>query len=263
MIARRALTSFAPRWLPVTAVLLLVVAVVAALWYYFENPGNQMFGRTVTGEPLHQKVVALTFDDGPNPPYTTRIVNYLHSQHVPATFFVVGRAVAAHPATVRLEVADGDALGNHTWDHAHLVLDRASRIEWEISQADNAIHLATGETTRLFRPPFGARDYAVIRVARRMGYQVIMWDVPLARDWQNPPPTVIRDRILRFVRDGSIIVLHDGNRGLPANREKTAEAVPLIVSALRAQGYRFVTVPQLLQLGYRAHETQASTTTSY
>jgi peptidoglycan/xylan/chitin deacetylase (PgdA/CDA1 family) len=158
--------------------------------------------------------------------------------------------VLQHPDTVREEVKDGDALGNHTWDHAHLVLERRAHIEREIAQTDEAIQHVAGVRTRLFRPPFGARDYTVINLARHMGYQVIMWSVPLPRDWDRPPPAVIRDRVLRYVKDGSIIVLHDGNRGKPGNRENTVQATKLIVEALRATGYRFVTVPQLLHMSY-------------
>jgi peptidoglycan-N-acetylglucosamine deacetylase len=226
-----------------------VAIVLAALWYLLENPTNQLFGHTVTQVPIHQKVVALTFDDGPNPPYTNQIVNYLHSQHVVATFFVVGKAVARHPDVVRLEAQDGDALGNHTWDHAHLMLESKAHIRQEISRTDQAIQDAAGIRTRLFRPPFGARDYTVINVARNMGYQVIMWSVPLPRDWQSPPPAVIRDRVMHYVKDGSIIVLHDGNRGNAGNRASTVTATKLIVQALQRDGYQLVTVPELLHMG--------------
>jgi peptidoglycan-N-acetylglucosamine deacetylase len=236
-------------WRRIGFVVIVLAVLLALLWYFLENPASQMFGKTVTRVPLRQKVVALTYDDGPNTPYTTEIVDYLHAQHVVATFFVVGRAVQAHPAVVRLEVADGNALGNHSWDHAHLVLETSRHVARELTLTDAAIVKAAGVHTRLFRPPFGARDYAVLDVARRMGYQVIMWSVPLPRDWQNPSPQVIRDRVLPYVRDGSIIVLHDGNRGRPGNREATVQATKLIVQALEAQGYRFVTVPELLELG--------------
>jgi peptidoglycan/xylan/chitin deacetylase (PgdA/CDA1 family) len=236
-------------WRRVGLAVVLCAVLLALLWYFLENPASQMFGKTVTRVPLQQKIVALTYDDGPNPPYTNEIVDYLHAQHVVATFFVVGRAVQAYPAVVRLEVADGNALGNHSWDHAHLVLESSKHIARELALTDAAIAKATGVHTRLFRPPFGARDYAVIDVARRMGYQVIMWSVPLPRDWQNPPPQVIRDRVLPYVRDGSIIVLHDGNRGRAGNRAASVAATKLIVQALRAQGYRFVTVPELIKLG--------------
>jgi peptidoglycan-N-acetylglucosamine deacetylase len=232
-------------------VVLAIAVLVAIAWYITESPKNQLWGPTITSVGVHQKVVALTFDDGPNPPYTDQIVDYLHSQGIVATFFVVGIAVVAHPDVVRLEVRDGDAIGNHSWDHAHLVLLRRSHIERELVDTENAIQQAAGVHTLLFRPPFGARDFAVIRVAHELGLQVIMWSVPLPADWQRPPPAVIADRVLPYVKDGSIIVLHDGNRGLPADRGPTVEATKLIVTALRRQGYRFVTVPELIRMGYK------------
>jgi peptidoglycan-N-acetylglucosamine deacetylase len=247
------------RWLWAVALVALAI-LLAALWYVLENPKNQTFGHTVTQVPIHQKVVALTFDDGPNPPYTNEIIDYLQSRHVVATFFVVGRAVEQYPQVVRAEVNDGNALGNHSWDHAHLILESSPHVAREIAQTDAAIQKAAGVRTRLFRPPFRERDYAVISVARKMGYQVIMWSVPLPRDWENPPPTVVRDRVLRYVKDGDIIVLHDGNRGKSGNRQVSVEATKLIVEALLKQGYRFVTVPELLRLGYlESHKTAPGT----
>ncbi|HYK54162.1 MAG TPA: polysaccharide deacetylase family protein [Candidatus Eremiobacteraceae bacterium] len=227
-----------------------LVVIVTLLWYVTESPKNQLWGPTVTSEPVHTKVVALTFDDGPNPPYTDRIIDYLHTEHVPATFFVVGLAVQAHPDVVRRELADGNAIGNHTWDHAHLVLLSRTHIERELTTTEDEIQKVTGEHTQLFRPPFGARDFRVISVAHQMGLQVIMWSVPLPADWTQPPPRVIADRVLKYVKDGSIIVLHDGNKGRSADRSNTVEATKIIVSELRKKGYRFVTVPELEKLGY-------------
>lgn len=244
-------------WRVLTLLLALAVLLCASMWYILENPFSQTFGRTVTIVPLHQKVVALTFDDGPNPPYTGQIVDYLHAHHAVATFFVVGQAVQRYPDAVRKEVAYGDALGNHTWDHAHLVLESRAQIMSEITRTDEIIQSTTGVRTRLFRPPFGARDYSVLETAHRLGYTVIMWSVPLPRDWRQPPPTVIRDRVLRYVGDGSIIVLHDGNRGRSGDRHNTVAATKLIVAELQRQGYRFVTVPQLLRLGYEETHRQA------
>jgi peptidoglycan/xylan/chitin deacetylase (PgdA/CDA1 family) len=243
------------RWRELIIAAGILVVTIAVVWYLLENPYNQAFGPTVTHVPMKARYVALTFDDGPNPPYTDEIVQYLHDQHVPATFFVVGMAVQKYPASVRREVQDGDAIGNHSWDHSHLVLESRRHIARQLDATDQAIFDATGEHTKLFRPPYGARDYAVIEVARSLGYQVIMWSVPLARDWESPPPQVIADRITRHVTDGAIFVLHDGNKGRGGDRSATVEATKLIVTELRKQGYQFVTVPQLIALGVSAERT--------
>jgi peptidoglycan/xylan/chitin deacetylase (PgdA/CDA1 family) len=186
---------------------------------------------------------------------------------VHATFFLVGRAAQAYPAVVKREVRDGDAVGNHTWDHPHLIVMRRSHIGRSLQRTDAAIYAASGIHTRLMRPPFGARDWIVMDVARKLGYTVVMWSVPLARDWEYPTAQVIAQRIVPKVSDGAIIVLHDGNRGqlcgpnhLPAHvcdRSSDIEATRLIVDSLKARGYRFVTIPELMSLRKDATHTPA------
>lgn len=253
--------------LKVVAALLGLGLAVFAGYELFEQPTNQLFGPTLVHGPANDRVVALTFDDGPNPPYTLQILHVLEQEHVHATFFLVGRAVKAYPSVVRREVADGDAIGNHTWNHPHLIVMRRSAIRQSLSRTDKAIYAAVHEHTHLMRPPFGARDWMVMQVAKKMGYTVVMWSVPLARDWEYPPAKVIAQRVLPHVSDGSIIVLHDGNRGqlCPArhlnphicDRSRDIEATRIIVERLKRQGYRFVTVPQLIALGKDLKHTPA------
>lgn len=226
------------------------------LYELFEQPGNQLFGRTVTRGPANERVVALTYDDGPNPPYTERILDVLEKERVHATFFLVGRAVQAYPSIARREVRDGDAVGNHSWDHRHLIVFSQTQVIQSLERTDAAIYAATGVHTRLLRPPFGVRDWIVMQAAHRLGYTVVMWSGPLSRDWEYPPARVIAQRVLRGVSDGSIIVLHDGNRGQLCERQhlnahvcdRSADiaATRLIVDDLKRQGYRFVTIPQLM-----------------
>ncbi|HTU70727.1 MAG TPA: polysaccharide deacetylase family protein [Candidatus Baltobacteraceae bacterium] len=245
---------------------LVACAAMALLGFWFyefsESPSNQIFGRTLVSGPRDQRVVALTFDDGPNPPYTSAILDVLEKERVHATFFVVGRAVAAYPAVVRREVRDGDAIGNHTWSHGHLIWMDAARVRTSLARTDEAIYRAAGVRPRIMRPPFGARDWLVLDEVRRMGYTPVMWSVPLANDWEQPPPQTIADRIVPYVRDGSIVVLHDGNRGIvcggriPAktcDRHTDIEATQLIIDRLRREGFRFVTVPELLARGGATH----------
>lgn len=235
-----------------------VAAVIFGVYELAESPGNQLFGKTLVSGPKNQRVVALTYDDGPNPPYTDRILTVLRDEHVHATFFVVGRAVAAYPQVVRRIYDDGNAIGNHTWSHEHLVLDDAAGLRQTLQRTDAAIYAATGSHTRIMRPPYGGRDWLVLDQARRLGYTPVMWSVPLANDWEYPPAPVIARRVLRYVADGSIIDLHDGNRGIVCARQRVAphvcdrsgdvEATRLIVEALKRRGYRFVTIPELLSM---------------
>lgn len=240
------------------AVLAAAALITFAGYELFEQPTNQIFGRTFSRGPSNERVVALTYDDGPNPPYTGRILDVLEQEHVHATFFVVGRAVRAYPALVRREVRDGDAVGNHTWDHRHLIVLTPAAVRTSLTRTDAAIFAAAHIHTHLMRPPFGARDWIVMHVARKLGYTVVMWSVPLARDWEYPPARVIAQRILPHVVDGSIIVLHDGNRGqicgpkhLPphvCDRGSDIQATRIIVHQLKSESYRFVTIPQLIAL---------------
>ncbi|HKE37349.1 MAG TPA: polysaccharide deacetylase family protein [Candidatus Baltobacteraceae bacterium] len=243
----------------VTLCLALIAFVAFTTYEVAESPGSQIFGKTLVSGPRDERVVALTYDDGPNPPYTNAIIDVLRREHVHATFFVVGQAVQAYPSVVRREARDGDAIGNHTWSHDHLVLDDSTMLRQTLEKTDQAIFAATGAHTRIMRPPYGGRDWMVLGEVRKLGYTPVMWSVPLAKDWEYPPADVIAQRVLRFVTDGSIIVLHDGNRGIVCKRNHLSphvcdrsadvEATRLIVQTLKSKGFRFVTIPELLERG--------------
>jgi peptidoglycan/xylan/chitin deacetylase (PgdA/CDA1 family) len=142
-----------------------------------------------------------------------------------------------------------------------------SSVRTTLERTDDAIFAAAHVRTHLMRPPFGARDWIVLQQARKLGYTVVMWSVPLARDWEYPPARVIAQRVLPRVSDGSIVVLHDGNRGqlCSANhlkpricdRSADIEATRIIVEKLKSEGFRFVTIPELISLGKHAKHTPA------
>lgn len=229
------------------ALLAAVAGGAYAAYQTVESPASSFFGHAFTGVAPGRGIVALTYDDGPNDPDTSRILDVLKGEGVHATFFVVGRAAARDPAVLRRMVRDGHAIGNHTWDHAHLnVLSRAA-IDGELARTEAAIFAATGLRTTLARPPFGARSFVVMDELRRRGYTCVLWSVPLANDWENLEPALIAKRILERTQDGSVIVLHDGDRGRPADRRRDVEATRLIVRDLKARGLRFVTVPEMLR----------------
>jgi peptidoglycan/xylan/chitin deacetylase (PgdA/CDA1 family) len=245
------------RFFRIAALVLILALGTYAAYETVEAPGNQLFGKTLVRGAATEREVALTFDDGPNPPYTDRILDVLQAERVHATFFVVGRAAAAYPATLRRIARGGNALGNHTWDHPHMIVESRAAMRSELLRTSAAIAAATGVHTNLMRPPFGIRDFAVIAEAHRLGYRVVMWSVPLPKDWEQPGEGTIAKRVIDNVQDGSIIVLHDGNRGLlcgrdrhtvphDCDREQDVAATRAIVDTLRARGYRFVTIPQLI-----------------
>jgi peptidoglycan/xylan/chitin deacetylase (PgdA/CDA1 family) len=168
-------------------------------------------------------------------------VDALERAHVPATFFEIGRLVPGHGTLLHRMLRDGDAIGNHTYTHANLGALPAARIRPELKGTSAAIHTAAGYRPCLFRPPYGAYNRSVLRIARGAGMATITWNVD-PRDWSRPGTPAIVQQVLRGVRPGSIVILHDG--GGP--RGQTLAALPRIIKVLRKRGYRFRTVAQLL-----------------
>lgn len=219
-----------------------------ALYETIERPQTQVFGPTLVHGRGH--VVALTFDDGPNPYVTPELLDVLRRERVHATFFVVGRAARAHPELVRRIADDGHELGNHTDSHAHLnALPTRDAIAHEIDAAEDAIAAASGRRTPYLRPPFGARNRAALDVAERKGYTVVMWSAMLGERHGPESDTALARRLVAQVQDGAIVVLHDGDRGRDDRGGRTGEAAlaPLVIDALKARGYRFVTISELVR----------------
>ena len=216
-------------------------------WYELvESPRSNAFEPVITHGTGH--VVALTFDDGPTRGVTDHLLDVLEREHVPATFFVVGRAARREPALLRRMAADGDEIENHSDTHAHLnVLLTRAALDAEIAGGDDAIAAATGRRARFLRPPFGARNAAVLDAARRRGLRVVLWTAMLDETAAAPDPGALAERLLGQVGDGAIVVLHDGDRGRPDRAERAYEAglAPHVIAALKARGYRFVTMEQL------------------
>jgi len=224
----------------------LLVAVLGLFIFSAEGPGAQIFGPVLARVRADQPVIALTFDDGPSS-YTAQVLDILARYQVKATFFVIGRNVEQYPDLARRIVAEGHAIGNHTYSHPLWAAMETSRhVERELDRAATAIQAATGIVPTLFRPPHGWRSPWMIRLARSKGYEVVTWSVS-PDDWQRPPSQVIVERVLRQARPGAIILLHDGLEtkvGPPV--QNTVAALPTIIEELQARGYRFVTIPELM-----------------
>jgi len=184
--------------------------------------------------------VALTFDDGPGP-FTSRIVSILRGEHAPATFFDVGRRVEKTPRMTALEARDGFSVGDHTEDHRPLTNLSGGKQLAQLAESAHAIQRAGAPYPRMFRPPYGLVDGATMAVVRRLHMLVVLWSVD-PKDWQRPGSRLILARVLASVRPGAIVLLHDGG----GDRSQTVLALPAIIRHIRAQGYRLVTVPQMI-----------------
>ncbi len=230
------------RLVPLTSLLVIVLGLFLAS---AEAPGSQVLGPVLTGVRADQPVVALTFDDGPSTS-TAQILDILARYGVKATFFAIGQNVDRYPDLARRIVAEGHAIGNHTYSHPLWgALEAPHDMQRELQRAAQAIETATGVAPRLFRPPHGWRSPWMIHLARREGYDVVTWTVS-PDDWRRPPPAVIVQRVLQHALPGAIILLHDGLEtqvGPPV--ENTVAALPALIEQLLARGYRFVTIPEL------------------
>ncbi|MFJ8629073.1 polysaccharide deacetylase family protein [Kitasatospora sp. NPDC093550] len=183
------------------------------------------------------KVVYLTFDDGPSPAYTPKILATLARYGVRATFFEIGRNVATHPALTTQVAREGHSVQNHSWSHPDLRKLSGPALDAQLSDTDRIIRARTGRTPSCLRPPYGAVNGAVRSRAAALGKQVVLWSVDPA-DWSRPGAAAIRSRVLNNVRPGSVILLHDGG----GDRSQTVAALPGIISALKARGYGFATL---------------------
>jgi peptidoglycan-N-acetylglucosamine deacetylase len=219
-----------------------VVSGLAYLFCYggFEGPIDWAMN-TATHGSRDQRRIALTFDDGPDPVRTPALLDLLAELDTPATFFVVGKSVDAHPALTARIARDGHELGNHTYSHPYLPLTRSKRVRTELAHADAAIERATGIVPALARPPYGGRSPRTVRVFDRAAKRLVLWDVN-SYDWNCATAEAIASRVLARVRPGSIILLHEARDG----GEVTIAAVRLLVPALRARGYELSTVSRTL-----------------
>lgn len=197
-------------------------------------------GKMITKIPTSHKVVALTFDDGPDYRTTPKILRILEEKNVQATFFVIGENVERCPTLLAAELKDGDEIGNHTFSHESLPGLSETGIARELDKAEKVITTVAPRPT-LFRPPRGAYNKKVLTIALAKGYTVVLWSVD-TQDWRRPPVSDIVNTVLREVQPGSIILLHDGKYPSP-----TPEALPIIIDQLKKEGYRIVTVSELLR----------------
>ena len=215
------------------------------------SPQSQLYGRTLThGSDSSQ--MALTFDDGPNDPHTLRLLDILAAHQAKATFFLIGKYVRQRPEIARAILAAGHEIGNHTYSHPNLIFASAGRLRQELEDCGKTLEDALGSPVRLFRPPFGGRRPNVLRTARALVLEPIMWSVT-AYDWsaQSPEPVighVVRQVDSRRTPQSEIVLLHDGGHlAFGADRAHTVEATRRLLERYRNK--QFVTISGLRQAG--------------
>ncbi len=195
--------------------------------------------------------IAITFDDGPHPQNTPRLLDMLRARNVKATFFVIGRSVDLYPQIVRRTVAEGHEIGNHTYTHRLLSKLPDSEVRTEFTRCHDAVARAAGVQMRVMRPPYGGLLQRQREMAHaEFGYPTILWSVdPL--DWKRPGPSVVTSRILSGTTPGGIVLAHDLHA-------QTVDAMPATLDGLLRRGFKFVTVSQLLAMKAEPAAAQAS-----
>jgi peptidoglycan/xylan/chitin deacetylase (PgdA/CDA1 family) len=215
--------------------------------YQSMAPTGQWYGRTFTGLARGTKQLALTYDDGPNDPHTLRLLEVLARHNLRATFFLIGRYVRQRPEIVREVVKAGHVVGNHTFTHPMLTFKSEAEIRKELADCRAALQDVIGEHSNLFRPPFGGRRPAVLRIVRELRLEPVMWNVT-GYDWNAPPAPVIERKVTKQMRGGDVILLHDGgHREMGADRSQTVIATNRLITDHLAEGYEFVTILQMMQ----------------
>ncbi|MFY0522425.1 polysaccharide deacetylase family protein [Archangium gephyra] len=230
------------RWAVGTALvglgLLVGLGKLSRSWTY------QLFGEIYPRVETSERVVALTFDDGPKPGQTEEILGILKRHGVKASFFMVGRRIERSPELAARVLAEGHQVGNHSYSHRRLVLKSPSYVQEEIDKTDALLRGLGVQGELLFRAPFGKKLVVLPWLLSRSGRKHITFDV-VSRDDETQDVGLLTSRVMESVRPGSIILFHDGGQDKPG----TVQAVDIVVGKLKAQGYRFVTVSELLALG--------------
>jgi peptidoglycan/xylan/chitin deacetylase (PgdA/CDA1 family) len=208
-------------------------------------PTNQLYGRTFTGLPAGTRKLALTYDDGPNDSYTLQLLEVLARHQVRATFFMIGRHVTAQSQIARAVAEDGHQIGNHTYTHPNLIFCSPAQVREQIAACERALTDAVGEHARWFRPPYGGRRPDVLHACRRAGLEPIMWRAS-SHDWSLASAEAIDRKVMRQIRGGDVILMHDGGPTPGTDRSKTVQATDVLIRRLKADGYEFTTIGEML-----------------
>lgn len=226
---------------------LMVIGSSCGLFLWLKSHHSpQLFGRCIHRISTSEKIIALTFDDGPSV-YTEEILNILRVNNTQATFFLLGKHAEQFPNLIQQIYKEGHDIGNHSYSHESLIFKSLAFIRKEIEVTDQIIKQSGYEGTIHFRAPYGRKLIGLPWILYKSNRPHILFDV-VSNDWASPGVSVIVHHVLTQVKPGSIILCHDGNGdNMGQDRSQTVQAIPIIIQKLKANGYRFVTISELLK----------------
>ena len=212
-----------------------------------ELPGpkdNRENVSVISSGKVHDKWIALTFDDGPYPPYTDRLLDVLKAKKVHVTFFLVAEQAQQYPELVRRMTAEGHTVGLHAFRHRDFLKLTEEEKRKDLEQGKNLLRDITGKNPVYWRPPHGFRDFSVMETAAAQNLTVVNWSV-IPRDWTGIDSQEIFRRVMDKAEDGAIVLLHDGDSpGYRASRQDTVDAVTPLIDSLREKGYHLVSLEE-------------------
>ncbi|HYL12221.1 MAG TPA: polysaccharide deacetylase family protein [Terriglobales bacterium] len=225
---------------------------LGAAGYQSMSPTGQWYGRTFIGSGRGSKKLALTFDDGPNDPHTLHLLEILAKHQVRATFFMIGHYVHQRPDIARAVAKAGHVIGNHTFTHPNLIFVSALQTRLQLQDCERALEDAIGEHSRLFRPPFGGRRPASLRIVRSLGLEPVMWNVT-GWDWKTTSADYVEQKVSKQIRGGNVILLHDGSHlAMGTDRSHTVVATDRLITKYKAEGFEFATIPEMMNAPTKA-----------
>lgn len=232
--------------------LLLLIVVVGAVYWIFMSPWSQLWGRFPYSAKTTEKKIALTFDDGPNEPYTSELLRILNKESVLGTFFVVGECAKRHPKMTAKILKDGHVLGNHSLRHKFSTYMKPGAFIKEVESTQNIIFEQTGKKPAMYRTPWLWRNPLLLRSVNKLGLHPVGGEFCHSLEVFNASANAIAEGALSKIKPGAIIIFHDGKEGTGGDRKNTVAAVKILIPRLKQLGYKFETVDKML--GIKAYQ---------
>lgn len=237
----------------------LVLLLITGIYIYKYNKENNLEVLNISQDIMNdyediiikngrddEKIIALTFDDGPDKDFTPQVLDILKNNNVKATFFVVGEKVEYNPEIIKRQYEEGHEIGNHTFTHINVSKNGYDKIYKEINNTQQVIKKVIGKEPKLFRPPYRAISKDMCNIVKENDMNIVLWSNLDARDWSNPGVHNIINTITSKVQNGTIILLHDYNN-IRNKKSQTIQALEVVIPKLKEMGYKFVTVSELIE----------------